>query len=507
MKKILFSTLFITCCTVIAIAQQPAFITDSLDIYIQREMKRWNIPAVSVAIVKDGKIVVEKGYGVTDIASGKPADAYSLFMVASNTKAFTGTALSLLDYQKRMSFDDPVTKYLPYFKLHDPNASALVTVEDLLCHRLGFETFQGDFLNWDSNLSRREVVEGMSRNEPHYKFRDTYGYCNSGFVAAGEVLYAVTDTTIDDYFKVHFFEPLEMTRTSSTHAAIVADKNACTPYTLDGDKLVRLQYDNVDNLAPAASINSCAHDMANWLTMQLNNGKFNNKQILPEQVVKMPRLPRTVAGSGNSSLYKSQHFSLYGLGWFITDFEGKRVYNHSGGANGFVTSTTFIPEAGLGIVVLTNTDANALYDALRFQIMEAYMQLPYRNLSAIYYERNQKGVFEANEQLKKWEEAVSKKPKPALALDAYEGTYVNDVYGKISIEKNGDALLVAFEHHPQLKGVLKSAGENTFICYYDPISWGIKEIPFTVENGTVTSCTITINDFIDFLPYVFTRKQ
>ena len=228
MKKIIFN-LVLLFSTLHLVAQQPAFITDSLDIYIQREMERWQIPAVAIAIVKDGKVIVEKGYGVIDLESGKKTDENTLFMIASNSKAFTGTALSNLDFQKRLSLDDKVTKHLPYFGLYDPASSQLATVEDLMCHRLGFSTFQGDFLNWSSTLTRKEVVEGMSRNIPKYQFRDTYGYCNSGFVAAGEVLYAVTDTTWDDYLRVHFFQPLEMKRTSTTRAAIQADANACTP--------------------------------------------------------------------------------------------------------------------------------------------------------------------------------------------------------------------------------------------------------------------------------------
>lgn len=505
MKKLL-TGICLTALTLTAFAQQPAFITDSLDAYVEREMKRWNIPAVAVAIVKDGKIIHEKGYGVIDVKTGQKTDEHSLFMVASNSKAFTGTSIALLDYQKRLSLDDKVTKHLPYFRLFDDCMSEMVTVEDLLCHRMGFETFQGDFLNWSSTISRKEVVEGMARNEPHYGFRDTYGYCNAGFVAAGEVLYSVTDTTWDDFIRTHFFEPLDMQRSSTTQAAIKADKNACTPYTLFDGQLVPLQYDYIDNLGPAASINSSAHDMANWLMMQLGNGKFRDKQVFPEQVVKVPRVPRTVVSPGNSGLYKTQHFSLYGLGWFVTDYEGRRIYSHGGGANGFVTNTTFVPESGLGIVVLTNTDANNLYDALRYQIMEAYFNVPYRNLSAIYHERVQAANKPAEEELAEWRKTIAKEPKPALSLKAYTGTYHNTVYGDIRIEEVKDELVISFSHHPQLKGYLKPAGDNTFICFYDPVTWGVKEIPFTVENGTVKDCTIMVNDFIDFLPYVFTRK-
>ncbi|HEY6161645.1 MAG TPA: serine hydrolase domain-containing protein, partial [Bacteroidia bacterium] len=102
---------------------QPAFVKDSLDAYVNREIKKWNIPGVSVAIVKDGKIVVCKGYGVKDITKKDAVDENTLFQIASNTKAFTGTSIALLAYQKRLSLDDKVSRWMPDFKLYDPLAS------------------------------------------------------------------------------------------------------------------------------------------------------------------------------------------------------------------------------------------------------------------------------------------------------------------------------------------------------------------------------------------------
>ena len=155
--------------------------------------------------------------------------------------------------------------------------------------------------------------------------------------------------------------------------------------------------------------------------------------------------------------------------------------------------------------MLTNTDANGLYEALCYQIIESYLNLPYRNLSEIYYGFYAPGFEERKQQMQNWEKITGKNPSPALDLSAYTGTYQNPVYGNITITKADKGLSISFEHHSHLKGVLKPAGNNLFICYYDPISWGVKEIPFVVEDGKVKSVTITINDFIDFLPYEFTK--
>ena len=199
--------LFLFCTHVIS-AQNP-FIKDSLDVYVMREMKCWKIPGMALAVVKDGKIVVMKGYGVRENGKDAKVDENTLFQIASNSKAFTGTALSLLSFQKRLSLDDKVNKWIKDYKLNDELTSREVSIRDLLCHRIGFETFQSDFLNWGSNLSRKELIYNMRKVKPVYGFRNKWGYCNAAFLTAGEVIPAVTDTTWDDFLKYHFFQPLK----------------------------------------------------------------------------------------------------------------------------------------------------------------------------------------------------------------------------------------------------------------------------------------------------------
>ncbi len=505
MKKYVSLSLFIAI-TLTLNAQQPAFITDSLDIYIQREMARWQIPAVAIAIVKDDKVVVTKGYGVTDVNTKQKTDENSLFMIASNTKLFTATALALLQDEDRLNLEDKVVEYLPYFKMNDENITGMVTIEDLLSHRMGFETFQGDFFNWGNNVSRKQIIQNISKNEPLYDFRDTWGYCNACFVTAGEIIPAVTDTSWDDYLAQHFFIPMEMNRTSTTHEKIIADKNACKPYTFSQGKMIQLSYDNLNNIAPCASINSNVNDLSHWLITQLNDGNYNGKQILPASVIAETRLPRSVVSEGGSGLFPSQHFDLYGLGVGMNDYEGREMVWHTGGADGFVTAVCMIPDEKLGIAVLTNTDANYLFIAALYQIIEAYFDMPYRNLSEIlygYYERNEKNT---NAEVAGYYATAAKENTPPVALTSFTGTYTNPVYGKMEMKMENGKLTMYFEHHPQLKGNLKYLEDNSFVCTYDPISWGIREIPFTIEDKEVKSVTVYINDFIDFMPYEFVKQ-
>ena len=189
-------------------AQSPSFITDSLDKYIQEGMKNWDIPGLAIVVVKDGKVVVLKGYGVSDITTNQPVDANTLFMIASNSKLFTGTAIAQLEAQKKLSLNDKITKYFPEYRLYDSLSSELVTIRDMLSHRIGTKTFQGDFTFWNSALTRAEIMHKMRLLKPIGNFRQDYGYCNSCFMTAGEVIPKVTGRSWEQYVQDSLLTPL-----------------------------------------------------------------------------------------------------------------------------------------------------------------------------------------------------------------------------------------------------------------------------------------------------------
>ncbi|MDB5060948.1 MAG: hypothetical protein JWP67_791, partial [Mucilaginibacter sp.] len=168
------------------------FIKDSLDLYINRALTNWRVPGAAVCIVKDGKIVLMKGYGIKELGLLNKVDENTLFMIGSNTKAFTATALAMLQAEKKISLDEKVTKYIPEFKLDNKLAGEQAIVKDLLSHRLGFKTFQGDFTFYNTNLGRHEIIAKMGQMKPAYPFRTTWGYTNSAFLTAGEIIPRVT---------------------------------------------------------------------------------------------------------------------------------------------------------------------------------------------------------------------------------------------------------------------------------------------------------------------------
>jgi CubicO group peptidase (beta-lactamase class C family) len=487
---------------------QNSFISDSLDNYVNYALKLWNIPGAAVVVVKDGKVVVAKGYGVKDMNSSDRVDENTLFMIASNTKAFTGTSLAILENDNRLNLDDKVIKWMPDFRLYDSVITQYVTIRDLLSHRLGLQTFQGDFTNWSSNLSRKEIIYNFRNHKPVFDFRSRYGYCNAGFLTAGEIIPIVTGISWEEFVMSNLIKPLDMKRTFLSCKIMSSDKNVTKGHTIDFEGLKIIPYDEVDNLGPAASICTNAKDIANWLLMETDSGRFNGNQVIPYKVIAKTIIPNIVLGLNQNYLYKGiKHIRAYGLGWQVEDYSGNLMVSHTGGVNGYVTSTCFLPEIKLGIAVFTNTDANYLYEALKYQIIEAYLNMSYRNFSNIFHGFYEQGNEESNKFYESEMKIVKQGNKTSFDLNEYTGKYYNSAYGEIDIKKEDNKLVINFSRHPFLKGYLNALGGNSFFCIYSHPGWGVKVIDFEPDNGKVKSVKIKVNDNIDFMEYDFEKMK
>jgi len=508
MKRIAICIACIVFACTTASAQQdsiPSFVKDSIDSYITRAMSDWEIPGLSVCIVKNGKVVLMKGYGVKELGGNDKVDENTLFMIGSNSKAFTATAIATLDAENKLSLDDKVTKWIPQFKLENKAAGEQAIVRDLLCHRIGFRTFQGDFTYWTSNLSRKEVIEKMGHIKAMYPFRTKWGYTNAGFVTAGEIIPAVTGKQWEDYIKEKIFVPLGMNNTIALSKDLPAAPNKAAPYTMDQGKIVKIPYCLIDNLAAAGSISSSVNDMSKWVMMQLNNGKVDGKEIIPAKAIQSIRFPNSIMGNG-STIYNRSNFTLYGLGLELQDYEGKRIVSHTGGVNGYVSSVTMIPSDKLGIVILTNTDQNSFYEALKWDIVDAYLGLPSRNYSNVYLGFIKTRRSTEEKEAKKLTDSVALMLKPALPLTAYTGDYTNEVYGKMKVVIENNELRMRFEHHPNMYAKLSALGSNRFYCAFSDPEFGTAVFPFKVNNGKVTGVTVKVADFVEYNPYEFVKK-
>jgi CubicO group peptidase (beta-lactamase class C family) len=491
------------CFKQIGTAQEtPAFVKDSLDNYVQRALTTWKIPGVAVCIVKDGKVVLMKGYGVRETGAADKVDEHTLFMIGSNTKAFTGTALAMLDASKKMSLDDKVVKWLSDFKLYDPWVTKEATVRDLLCHRLGFETFQGDFMYFDSDLSLAQVREKMGKLKPLHSFRSRWGYTNSAFLTAGEVIPKVTGKSWAEFIKDSIFTPLGMERSLAHSSEILTANNKAAAHTIIDGQIKKVAYGRLENMGPAGSISSSVSDLSKWVLMQLDNGKLDGKQVIAPAALRQTWRPASILGNGGSK-FNTGHFLLYGLGWMLEEYNGKKIVSHTGGVNGFVTSVTLIPEKKLGIVVLTNTDENSFFESLKWELMDAYMKLPYRNYSDVDYQSYSQSKQEQAKWLQAKRDTIATNPKPALALQSFAGSYKHEVYGNMNIALKDGKLIATFEHHTGRFATLEPLGQNRFLATFNEVLFGTKVWPFTIKNGKVQSVTVTVADFVEFTPYEF----
>jgi CubicO group peptidase (beta-lactamase class C family) len=508
MKKAL-SSLFFLCFTIASIAQnadKPNFVRDSLDKYVARGLKNWQTPGVAIGIVKEGKVVLLKGYGVCEANKAEKVDEHTLFMIGSNTKAFTGTLLALLEQEQRCSLQDKVQKWLPDFQMKDAWIAKELNLTDIVSHRIGMETFQGDFMYWTSNLSTQQAIEKFGKLTPQYGFRTKWGYCNLGFTIAGECIQKISGKSWADLLKEKIFTPLAMNRTIALSANISQATNTAKAHTVVENQLKLLPYCKIDNLAPAGSISSSVADMSHWLLAQLDSGKYQGNTVIPFNALQTTREPQSILGR-TGHRFNKKHYALYALGWELEDYEGREIISHTGGVNGFVTSVTLVPEEKLGIVILTNTDENGLFVSLKDEILDAYLQLPYRNYDDLYFKSATRRNQQNAEIIKALRDTARMQPKPIVALKSFEGKYQHEVYGTIDIKQTGSQLTMYFEHHPNLQGKLESLGGTRFLCTYSDPVFGIRTIPFVVENQQVKSFQLRVADFVEFTEYNFVKTK
>jgi CubicO group peptidase (beta-lactamase class C family) len=481
------------------------FIKDSLDTYINRALTNWRIPGAAVCIVKDGKIVLMKGYGIKELGLMNKVDENTLFMIGSNTKAFTATALAMLQAEKKLSLDEKVTKYIPEFKLDNKPAGEMAIVKDLLCHRLGFRTFQGDFTFYNTNLSRYEVIEKLGKMKATYPFRTSWGYTNSAFLTAGEIINRVTGNPWEVYLRQNIFAPLGMGNTLALTADMPKSINRTVPHTMIDGRLTAIPYCNIDGIAPAGSISSSVNDMSKWVLALLNDGKAGTRQVIPAAAIQATRQPQDIVSSVRH-LNGEVNYELYGLGWFLQDYSNHRLVMHDGGVNGYLSSVTLVPQDKLGIIILTNTDQNQFFEALRWEILDAYFKQRFRNYSEVYlagFKEEAANTLKADRKLR---DTVALMRKPQLSLNKYTGKYVHDLYGNMTItEMEGNALDMRFEHHPKMYAKLQPLGGNRFYVTFSDPTFGKAVFPFFVNDGKVTGVRVKVADFIEYNPYDFKK--
>ncbi len=468
-----------------------------LDAYYEQSRIDYNVPGLAVAIIKDGEIIFSKGYGTRNVDTGDPVDGNTLFAVASNSKSFTAAALAMLIDEGKLSWDDKVRDYLPWFELYDPYVSDNFNIRDLLTHRSGLMTFSGDLLWYGTNLSRREVVESAKYLEPTFSFRDGYGYSNIMYIAAGLVIEEVSGMAWEDFIRTRILEPLHMDRTLTSTLQLPQTDNYCAPHNDFKGDLITIEWMNWDNVAPAGALISSVNDLSKWLDFQMRKGVTPDGDTLINEKhfreMWQAHNSQTVS-SFSEKTYPSTHFRAYGLGWGIMDYLGVKVIGHGGGYDGFITNTTFVPEDNLGMVFLTNKNTG-LYHPLRYKTLDILLGNELEtDWSADVLKLVQEGEKEDEAQRARAEEARVKDSKPTLPLEEYLGTYKCEMYGNAKVYMEDGQMMVHLEPTDIFVGTLTHWQYNTWkveMKKMPSLSYGL--VNFLIDDrGEVTEMQIDI---------------
>lgn len=438
-----------------------------IDAYIEKIMPAWQTPGLALAVVKDGAIVYAKGYGRRHKDRPEPVDADTLFAVASNSKAFTCALLAQLQEKNKLGFDDKVQQHLPWFRLHDALATRELNVLDLVVHRSGLPTFGGDHLWIGNDLGTREILERVRHLEASASFRSKLQYQNIMFTAAGEVLRAAGGADWHEAIQERILGPLDMSRSTTRIKAVLADSNHATPHEVRGGELVPFGFDDAEAIGAAAALNSSARDMARWLLMWLGQGKGQNgaRILTPASVEFLTQMHTPIRVSAGRRRVLGQNFLGCGAGWFVHDYRGQRVIEHGGALSGMISKTCWLPEQGLGIVVLTNMAMNSLPDILARRIVDRYLGAPDRDYHSLYqgFDKGAKTAYE-----RQWQErraARHENTSPSLPLEAYTGTYHNPLPGDAKVSLREGKL--HFFYNAKHRGFLEHWHHDTFKITWD----------------------------------------
>ncbi len=342
-----------------------------------------------------------------------------------------------------------------------------ITVRDLLSHRSGLGR-RGDALWYGQDFSRDEILRRIRYLKPNSSFRSQFGYQNIMFLAAGQIIPAVAGVSYDEFIKERIFKPLGMSRSNTSPKDLEGVDNVAAPHTKKDGQVTAIPYRNIDNIAPAGSINSSVAEMAQWHRFQLGNGKHAEKQILDPAILQVTHDPHIVmpVGPERKKEYPSNHFMAYALGWVLEDYRGRLIIWHNGGIDGMLSHQGFLPEENLGVVVLTNSDRNRLDAALFYRIVDSFLGEPVKDWSQIFLTQAKEGEAKAGEARKKAEESRVPNTKPSLDVAGYCGAYENEMYGKAEVKSEAEKLILYFNSKPM--GALDHWHYDTFRVSPEP---------------------------------------
>jgi CubicO group peptidase (beta-lactamase class C family) len=449
--------------------------------YVDSARKTFDVPGIAVAIVKDGQVVMEQGFGLREIGKPDPVDARTLFAIASNTKAFTAAALQQLAEQGKLKMDDRVIDHLPWFRMSDPYVTHEMRIRDLLAHRSGLSLGAGDLLYWPpTSYTTKEVVERLRDVPIKNGFRGGYAYDNILFAVATLVIEQASGQSYADYVRDHIFKPVGMDESLIDMTYLKPGMDVATGHA-------KSDFKDLKPVPPMAWVNdpgaggiyASVHDLAKWMNVQLAGGAlFMNgvdgkpARLFSEDSQSQMWSMLTPIKIGKPPIPElaplMPHFYGYGESWFLSDYRNQRLVWHTGGWPGMVSRVTLVPELHLGVVVLTNAESGAAFNAVTYRALDAYLNPAQKtDWVAIYDKAVKKAEAKSDDSYARHSAARNKNSKPSLPLAKYAGTYRDPWYGDVIVSHENGKLRLRFSKTAQLVGTMTPWQNDTFTVRWD----------------------------------------
>lgn len=455
------------------------------DAYVEKSRNLFQVPGMAVAVVKDGKVVLKKGYGVKQLGTSNAVDAQTLFACASTTKAMTATCMAMLVDEGKVKWDDPVINYLPDFQLYDVHVTRELKIRDLFTHNSGVGN--ADFFWSIMNVSSDEVLSKMNMVKPSYSLRSGFIYQNIFYLYAGKVIEKVSGQPWEEFIQKRIFQPLGMTRTFPMQK-MVNDPNQAKPHYLIENKITVIKSTNADVIGPAGSVWSCADDMGKWALCMLDSSKYASGRLVKPSMWKELFRPQVIVSEDEfypTAKLTKPNWMTYSLGWFQQDYQGKKVNYHTGSLAGEIAIHGQLPDSKLAVYVFGNYDHAEVRHALMFKAFDLFGTGGTRDWSSEFhalYGNFQAGADKAE---KAFEAARVTTTKPSLPLDEYTGKYTDPLYGEVIITRENDDLIMVSNQY--LKARVSHWHYDTFRGWYDKKWNGKLNMNFVLnEKGKVS---------------------
>jgi len=438
-----------------------------IDQLVEDVMATFQVPGIAVGIIKDGKVIHAKGYGLRNIDKKGDVNEETLFSIASTGKSFTTAALALLVDQGKIRWADKVTDYIPMFQLYDPWVSREFTIRDLLIHNSGLGLGAGDLMIFPSpNFSRQEIITNLRHLKPVSSFRSEFAYDNLLYIVAGEVIASVSGLSYENFVDTHILKPLNMKHCAANLKPLIRHKNVADPHMVMDGELRTTMRDIIlgkDSVAAAAGGMQCSvKSILKWHEMHLNKGRLPNGDIfLSEEQQAQMMTPQTILPvREKDKKWFNTNFHAYGLGWFLKDINGYKTEQHSGGLLGMLSLNAMIPELGLGIAVYTNQQAGYARPAIMNRIIEAYTSDKKTDWISLFQAIKQERLAKAADVIP---DITQQSYVPVGSVSRYAGKYKDPWFGDVVISENKHGLYFTSLKSERLKGPLIPFKSDLFI--------------------------------------------